>query len=304
MGDQGVGVLPGSAEGAEVPLPTHARVHLAHALMQRIAEGAGVDLLHLKGPAVLPGLRPVGRKSGDVDVLVRPAHFPRLVEALASRGWVAHTRVETGSLFGHAANWWHPDWGYADLHARWPGTTATPEVTFDVLSEQAFDQDIAHVPCRVPGQAAQVLILLLHAARTTGSTDARYVWDTQSVEQQAAVTALGDRLGAQVALASALGNLDAFRDDPTYPLWRFYAEGGSRIDEWRARYAAASGRAERWQVVRAALVVNPDHLHTTLGRAPTAAELRRAQLTRVTTLLGDVRDAVTLRWRARRGSVR
>ncbi len=289
---------------SDAPLPTAVRVHLAHAVVQRIADDAAVDLLHLKGPALLPGLRPPGRKSSDVDVLVRPAHYARLEEALARRGWEAHTRLQTGSAFAHAANWWHSDWGYADLHARWPGAMVSPEDTFDVLAEHAFDHDIAHVPCRVPGKVAQVLVLLLHAARTTGSTDARYVWDTQTLEEQAAVTALAQRLQAQVGLASALGDLDSYRDDPSYALWRYYAEGGSRIDEWRARYAAAGGRAERWQVGRSALTVNPDHLHTTLGRAPTTAELRRAQLTRVTTLLGDVRRAVTLRWRARRGSTR
>ena len=39
----------------DVPLPV--RVELAHAAVQVLADRAGVDVLHIKGPAVHPGLR-------------------------------------------------------------------------------------------------------------------------------------------------------------------------------------------------------------------------------------------------------
>ncbi len=42
----------------DVPLPV--RVELAHAAVQVLAEQAGVDVLHIKGPAVHPGLRSSG----------------------------------------------------------------------------------------------------------------------------------------------------------------------------------------------------------------------------------------------------
>lgn len=274
---------PGGVE-PDVTIPVFARVHLAHAVVQHIAEECGVDLLHLKGPALLPGLRPPGRKSTDVDVLVRPSHFDRLQEGLRTRGWEPVTQLGTGSAFGHAANWWHPHWGYADLHAHWPGATVSPEATFAALSEGSFGHPIAHVPCPVPSRTGQILVLLLHAARSAGSTDPEHAWHAQSFEQRAAVSALAVRLGAEVALASALGDLDAHRGDRSYALWRFYREGGGRIDEWRARYRAADSSSARLRLVGSAARVNRDYLALQLGHVPSRAEVRRAQLARIVKL--------------------
>ncbi len=276
-----------NVSGAGLPvveIPHLARAHLAHAVLQVVADEVGVPLLHLKGPALAPGIRPPGHLSTDADVLVAPGRLGRLEQALAERGWRRIADVESGSAFAHAATWRHLDWGHADLHVQWPGPTVTDEETFSILGEDAFDQPIAHVPCRVPGRTAQILVLLLHAARTAGSADVEYAWNNQTEEQRAAVTALADRLGAQVPLAAALGDLETYRDDATYDLWRFYREGGGRLDEWRARYRAAATPAARRRVLLGALRVNRDHLGLRLGRAPTRAEVAAAQLGRVRTV--------------------
>ena len=47
-----------------VAMPAFARAHLAHAVVQHLAEREGILLLHLKGPALVPGLRTPGRQSG------------------------------------------------------------------------------------------------------------------------------------------------------------------------------------------------------------------------------------------------
>jgi len=286
-------------EPVTTTIPLGARVHLAHAAVQRIAELDGVSLLHLKGPAVLPGLRREGRLSTDVDVLVRPGDFERFEQALAARGWAPASHLETGSAFAHAANWWHPDWGYVDVHAFWPGPTVSPEAVYAAFSEESFDQPIAHFPCPVPGRTAQILVLLLHTARGTSDADLELAWHAQSEEQQRDVTELGVRLGAQVAIAAALGGLEAYRGDSSFELWRFYRQGGGRLDEWVARYRAAGTRLERVRVLRAASRVNRDHLRFELGHPPSRSELRRAQLSRIGKLAQETSRRAVARFRRR-----
>src|SRR5829696_4532486 len=143
--------------------PIAARVHLTHAVVQKLADDRRIDLLHLKGPAVLPGLRAEGRQSSDVDVLVRPSHLFRLVEALELIGFEQRTGFATGSVFAHAANWWHDDWGWVDVHVSWPGVTLDAEQAFDVLARDSIHRQIAHWDCPVPDRTAQRLILVLHS---------------------------------------------------------------------------------------------------------------------------------------------
>lgn len=262
-------------------MPVSARVHLAHALVQRLADDAGADVLHLKGPALLPGLRPEGRHSTDVDVLVRPSHLARLAAALDSTGWERRTDFSTGSVFAHAANWWHDDFGWADVHVSWPGITIDPESAFDVLAGSAITTDVAHAPCPVPDRTGQVLVLVLHAARSRGSGEGEYVWSRADESVQSDVRALAATLRAEVALAAGLGELEQHRDDPTYLLWRHFTQGGSRMDEWRARLAAAPTLRDRVRLGTDALRVNRDHLRMELGRPPTRRDVRQRQLLRV-----------------------
>ncbi|WP_133176439.1 nucleotidyltransferase family protein [Nocardioides currus] len=271
---------PASAKAVSIPLA--ARVHLAHAVVQHLAERAGADLLHIKGPALLPDLRPATRSSSDVDVLVRPTHLHLLVAALEGAGWTKRSDFATGSVFAHAANWWHDDWGYVDVHVHWPGVRLPPEVAYAAWSADAETLDIAHVPCPVPDRTGQLLVLVLHAARSTDRSDVEYAWDNADAEQQAAVRTLARTLDAEVALAAALGELEQFRDDPAYELWRLFSQGGgTRFQEWRARFIATPGTRERAQLLAASFRVNRDHLGMELGRTPTRRDLRERQLLRV-----------------------
>ena len=272
------------AEASEpvVDIPIGARVHLAHAVVQHLAEGAGVDLLHIKGPALLPGLRPASRRSSDVDVLVRPSHLHRLVSALESAGWSKRTDFATGSVFAHAANWWHDDWGWVDVHLHWPGVRLDPEAAYDVWSTGALMHPIAHVPCPVPDRRAQLLVLVLHAARSTDRADVDHAWARAEDEERAAARELARTLDAEVALAAALGDLEEFRHDPSYALWKHLSEGGqSRVAEWRARFLATPGARDRARLLASSFRVNRDHLGMELGRTPTRRDLRERQLRRV-----------------------
>lgn len=267
------------ADGRSAPIA--ARVHLAHAVVQKLAENGAIDLLHLKGPAVLPGLRAEGRQSSDVDVLVRPSHLHRLVAALESVGWEKRTDFATGSVFAHAANWWHDDWGWVDVHVSWPGVTVDAEQAFDVLARDRLLHPIAHRDCPVPGRTAQRLILVLHSARSGGTADTDLAWTQADADERDDVRALAAELGAEIALAAGIGELELHRDHPTYALWHHFVHGGSRLDEWRARLAAAHTARARAELLTSAMRVNRDHLRMELGRPPTRQEVRERQALRL-----------------------
>ncbi len=279
-------------EGAARDTPIAARVHLTHALVQKLAEERRIDLLHLKGPAVLPGLRAEGHRSSDVDVLVRPSHLSRMIAALESIGWEQRTHFATGSVFAHAANWWHDDWGWVDIHINWPGVGIGAEQAFDVFSRSAVLLPIAHWDCLVPDRTAQRLVLVLHAARSGGGADVEHAWTAAEPDEQAAVRALAAELDAEVALAAGIGELDLHRDHPTYALWRHFAEGGSRMDEWRARLSATPTARAKAGLVVAAMRVNRDHLRMELGRAPTREDVRARQAQRLRTAAEELSKRV------------
>ena len=223
-----------------------------------------------RGPPCFPACARPTRRSTDVDVLVRPSHLHRLIAALEGAGWDKRTDFATGSVFAHAANWWHDDWGWVDVHVHWPGVRVAPETAFDIWSRDALLHPIAHVDCPVPGRTAQLLVLVLHAARSTDRSDVDYAWARASDEERAAARDLARTLDAEVALAAALGELEQFRHDPCYALWKHLSEGGqSRVAEWRARFRATPGARGRAQLLGQSFRVNRDHLGMELGRAPT-----------------------------------
>jgi hypothetical protein len=272
-----------------VEVPIGVRIHLSHAVVDHLARSVGADLLHLKGPALLPGLRPEGSSSTDVDVLVRPRHLPRLRQALQDHGWEQRTHFETGSVFAHAANWWHDDWGFVDVHVSWPGITIDPEDAFDLLAAPHATHEIANVPVPVPDRVGQLLILVLHDARSAHRPDVDHAWQLATDDERAAARDLAHRLGADVALAAALGELEQFRDDPTYLLWRHLSEGRtSRFGEWRARLAATPGARARARLLTAAFRVNRDHLRMELGHVPSRAEVRAHQRVRIQRALTEI----------------
>ncbi|MCF6376266.1 nucleotidyltransferase family protein [Nocardioides KLBMP 9356] len=283
------------ASAATGQMPIGARVHLAHAVVQKLADDRGIDLLHLKGPAVLPGLRAGNRQSSDVDVLVRPSHLHKLVDALESVGWEQRTDFATGSVFAHAANWWHDGWGWVDVHVSWPGVTIDAERAFDVLSRDAVLHPIAHRPCPVPCRTAQRLVLVLHAARSGGLGDVEAAWTSADPAEQAEVRRLTAELGAEVALAAGIGELELHRGAPTYALWHHFLHGGSRLDEWRARLTAATGTRAKAGLLTSALRVNRDHLRMELGHPPTRQEVRARQVRRLRRAVGEL----SRRWERR-----
>ncbi len=277
-------------------IPLQVRVELTHGYLQHVADEVGADVLHVKGKSVHPDLSqdgdPRNRASVDVDVLVRPAHVDRLVARLDELGWQRVTGFTEGSAFGHAMNLRHRHLGLLDVHRRWPGFALRADVAFDRLWERHEVQQVAHVDCAVPNLIDQRIILLLHYARTGTERRGDFVasWANASAADRTAVRRRVTELGAEVSFAAAVDELEAFRDDPDYVIWRHFSQGSvSRWDEWHGRWAAARGVRAKGVVARSFLVVNPDLLRERLGTEPTRADYWRAYADRLVTAVRELR---------------
>ncbi len=260
-----------------VPIDLQARVQLAHAAVQALAEEHDVDVLHVKGPALHASLSRPDRFSSDADVLVRPGQVTAFTGHLLAHGWRLVTDFANGSAFEHAANYHHDHWGYVDVHRVFPGITLEPEQAFELLWSERIEARIAHRACPVPGLLDQSLILCLHAARSMGGPraeeDLAAAWHSGDDDRRHWLRERAHELRADVALAAALDELDRFPDDGSTALWRFYSHGGSRIDEWVARIRSAPTRRARVGVAVRGLRVNREYAAMDLGHEPSRREL-------------------------------
>lgn len=259
------------------PIPGPVRLILAHAAVQVVADDCGVDVLHIKGEAQHPLVRRVGRESTDVDVLVRPAQIVRLLAVLQKRGWTLVSGFKSSSAFEHSATLINTTWGYLDVHRHYPGFGVPSAEAFDHLWLARTRWAAGGVGCAVPDVVAQRLILLLHAARSAHSDRARadvdHVWHYTDEVDRARVTQLAARLQAGVALGAAIGDLEPWRDDPTYPLWLIASTGGTRRQEWAARIRATPTLLGKTRLVLQAPLVNVDHLAVLRGHRPSWREV-------------------------------
>lgn len=297
--------------GFSKPLPALVRITFAHATAQRLADQAGVRILHVKGPATHLDLLPrtnddqiAPRQSSDADVLVEPEGVDRFVAAVASASWREITSFTTGSAFEHAASYWHDKLGYVDIHRVFPGFRADPNEVFDRLWSSRIPVSFAGIDGSAPDVTAQRLLLLMHAARDAGSpdhTDIRLAWGEANDQQRAQILALADALDARLALAAAIGGLDKFRDEPEFELWSYFSSGGGRrVDEWRARIHAADSPLDAVRLALRSLVVNTDHLAMELGREPTRREVLDRYRSRVVRASEELRDDARAWWADKR----
>ncbi len=261
--------------GSEVNVPLAVRLRFGHAAIQHLADSLGFDLLHIKGAAVDPSLRPGGDTGSDVDVLVRPSQVKALDAAMRRHGWRLYSTFEWGSPFGHAQTYLHDAWGYIDVHRFFPGIRLVPERSFDRLWADGHDIEIAGIGCRVPSVPAQAVLLVLNAARSPAGAkrDVQVVWDEATPERRLEMKALVADLDAPVAFAAATGELERYRGQREYELWRIVSQGGSRSAEWWARVRAAPTLGSAVRIILRAPLVNVDHLSHRLGRPPTRRDI-------------------------------
>ncbi|WP_165168556.1 nucleotidyltransferase family protein [Rothia uropygialis] len=251
------------------------RIKLAHANLQAVADSSGIDILHVKGYAALDGFYPTSRFSTDADILVRPSQVEDLIGHLVRLNWERVTGFTSGSAFQHAATYRHSWWGAVDIHRNFPGIQCAPEDGFDLLWSGRQTAPIAHFPCTVPAYLDQLLIILLHAGRDgyRGTQDAAYIRSILSDADMEDIRRRAGQLRGEVALAASLGELEEYRNHPDYLLWRFMSQGGSRLDEWVARWSAARTTRDKIAVATSALMVNQDHLAIRLGHKPSRLDI-------------------------------
>jgi hypothetical protein len=262
---------------AEV-VPLEALTRLAHAATQTALQQAGIRVLHIKGPAMAPHLLWPGRGSTDADVLVPYSQAQRCIGVLGRHGWSVEARFENNSAFEHAATLHHELWGYLDLHRTIPGFRIDADHAFEVLWRDHHTSTIAGIPCDVPSEPAQILILLLHAGRSArggrGARDVEHVWNHADSDTRAGVVAAVTELDAELGFDAAFGRLDRHVGEREYDLWNRLSRGpGGRIGEWRARMRAAPTRRDAMRIGARAVLVNVDHLTAVRGHRPTRLEV-------------------------------
>ena len=281
---------------SKVSVPLSVRLRFGHAAVQHLADSIGADLLHIKGVAVDPSLRPMSRRGSDVDVLVRPEHVAGLDGALRRHGWALYSTFDYGSPFGHAQTYLHDSWGYLDIHRSFPGIRTNPAQAFERMWADRATLTIADVGCFVPSVPAQAVLLILNAARSRANRqDVVMAWSSADDEQRRQVEVVVADLDAHVAFAAAVGGLERHRGERDYRLWKVVSEGGSRSEEWWARVRAAPSVSAALHVIARAPLVNVDHLAHRLGRRPTGLEIVAEFFARPARAIGEAGRALRRR---------
>ncbi|GAA3930475.1 hypothetical protein GCM10022383_06410 [Microbacterium soli] len=274
----------------EKPIPLSVRIELCRAGLQVRADGLGIRMLHIKGSTVDPSIRPDVREGSDVDVIVDPGRVAELHAQLLDGGWQVYSTFDEGSPFGHAQTYWHPDWGYVDLHRRFPGIRLDDAAAFDVLWRSHAMSSAAGRAIVVPGVGVQRALFLLNAARGTRQEReaARDQCERMPTEQHRELDALLAELEAEVAASVVTGELEQWRHRPDYRLWHVISAGGTRTQEWWGRVRAARSASEALGVVLRAPRVNRSRLRHELGRTPTGWDVFTAAVTRSRIALRDL----------------
>jgi hypothetical protein len=254
--------------------PVWVRVTLARGAVQVIADDAGVDLLHIKGDVVDPRLRPSVEPGSDVDALVRSEHIERLDAALRSHGWRVFSTFDLGSPFGHAQTYVHGLWGFFDLHRSFPGIRLEPAAAFELIWERRQARALPGARGWVPSLAMQATVLMLNAARSPDAEpDPVRRWIVEPELDPDEVAACVEALDARVAFAAATGDLEDFRSEPEYTLWRAVTQNGSRASEWWGRVRAAGSPRGALRIATRAPLVNVEQLRHDLGRDPSSRDI-------------------------------
>lgn len=267
---------PNTPEPQTTPLA--ARIRLAHAYFQRIADMHSIDILHVKGYAFSQEIYRKGRYSSDADLLVRPSQVDRFVQILLADGWRIQAHFETGSVFEHAMTLYHASWGLTDIHRFFPGLGrhGDYEKTFDRVWAARKTRMIAHRPCTVPSDLDARLLVVLHRARAASrySADINYLVSLLSYSDWQRLRARAEELDSSLAYSAAMGGLEQYRDDRDYLLWLSVSQDVPHYIQWIGRLQSATTLHDKLRTLKNIFFVNKDHLAMQLGRTPTKTEIR------------------------------
>lgn len=222
-------------------------VVLSQVLVSAVGAERGVRCLAIKGPALEhAGLR--GPKASvDADVLVEPAGFPLMLDAMADLGWVPGPVVSTPSILRpHARALRNPTWPVeVDLHREFPGFLTDSSQVFEVLWSHRATLMLAGTEVWAGDVVSQAAIAGLHYLRhpeRPGNQEAlddlcqRFI-ELRGPSGVSELSALAASLGAQSTLVPMLARVGA-------PLGRQCDVPARGFDQWALGTAAtASGAA-------------------------------------------------------------
>ncbi|KAF2414817.1 hypothetical protein B1729_03015 [Microbacterium sp. B35-04] len=262
---------------------------LAAAWVCALAERRGIRALLIKGPALhLHGLR-TARVSADVDVLVDPARFDELCEAIVETGWTKRPSSVVGELTTlHSRTFLRDGWPCdLDVHSFFPGFLADPADVFEALWRHRFPLALAHRDCLALDKTAGVLVLGLHSLR--GATiQPRHLDELEQLvrapltdAERLDIATLARETGCVATLEKVLPRMgiDARPTpdelaDPALRAWRERVSSGShgayfwmlalRRSPWSQRPRIVWRAA--WPTRRDLLVARPETVDTVTGR--------------------------------------
>jgi len=245
-------------------LPNLVAVRLAAAWIQMVADEAEIRVLFFKGvAAVAHQLRPSPGKLGqDVDLLVDPAGFQRLIALLLDRGWLARPLPDEGLriIRQHSVTLVHPAWPCdLDIHCYFPGLFAPADSAFEALWDDHDTLLVAGHHITAPSLPAHALILTVNALRSPASAETRAEcarladrYRTEPALWRAAV-ALSERLRAQsvirpFAQEHGLPAPEPDLDAGEYRAWNLWVASSSRT--MTALLYKATHRDLNWRSLR------------------------------------------------------
>jgi hypothetical protein len=224
-------------------------VPLAHAVVDRVAEGIGIRALFIKGPVAVEQRLRRRRSSVDVDALVDPARRAELAAALIGLGWAdLDPRRSPTVLPRHSLTLRHPWWPCElDLHDRFPGLFADRQHNFERLWERRTHVEVAAREIWAPDPLGHALILGLHSLRDPYDPGKR----ADLTELVANLPALVDESGLQelAELARDLGAADtaaSFLDEVGCPPVGRGSTSAEDLRVWRLRTEPVSGTSVGW----------------------------------------------------------
>ncbi len=193
-----------------------------HSHLEFVAREAGIDVMHVKGPAMDERLLGGPRSSTDADVLLRPAQVRALFAVLREHGLRPLDSFAT-SFFVRSSHPSPTNVGRGRRPRAYPGFHVDPDHASTSLDGR-HRPEVACTNCTVPSLPAQLLVLLLHAARSRsgrGVQDSTAAWERADDALRVEVRLLAVRLRAEVPLAVALGeDLSPFEGRRELALWR------------------------------------------------------------------------------------
>lgn len=299
-------------------LPLPAAVLLLHAWCGAQFEASGLRALFIKGPALAQqGLRPA-RISSDVDILASPADFDGIRTLLQANGWTPRPSVYAGDFYDdHSISFVNEKWPCdVDVHRRYPGFLADPDIVFERLWSDRVALTFAHVECWTCDRPANALIMALHALRgaVDGSRHQReLIHLTDDVvfsdEERQRLSNVAAATGATLSADGYLGRLSlppslealAPVDPRALRAWHLrLAANDTPVWVWLDAYRQAKG-ARRVRVVARALWPSRQDLEMDASR-PTATVGQRLRV-RVARLADGIPAAARLLVRSRSASL-